>query len=169
MQTLGWKPYMPKELGRFYMWFSLVLSSLFFRLNGSVRRVCDLFNLPLCAIRAEQKSFSLRNSLWKTIIAYAISSERMKRSCKHLSINLGLLDIMCLLANNEVNKMLWNKGVCAPAHIISYFVNLLISSVQNSTLTKRRTHSIFGESRVTKKQVSPQARAAFTQAAAQGG
>lgn len=94
-----------KQLGRFYMWFSLVLSSLFFRLKGRVRRVCDLFDLPLCATRAEQKIFSLSNSLWKTIIAYAISSERMKRSCKHLSINLGLLDIVCLLVN-EVKKML---------------------------------------------------------------
>jgi hypothetical protein len=58
-------------------------------------------NLPLCAIKAEQKSFSLENSLWKTIIAY---QERMKGSCKHLSINRCVLDIVCFLANKEAEK-----------------------------------------------------------------
>jgi hypothetical protein len=38
---------MSKELGRFYMWYSLVLSSLFFRLSGRVRRVSDFLYLPV--------------------------------------------------------------------------------------------------------------------------
>jgi hypothetical protein len=100
-----WSSYFSQTPRTFrYGWFlCMVFSSSASIISPSDQSgpVCVPINLPLCAIKAKQRSFSLESSLWKAIIAYL---ERMEGSCKHLSINRCSLDTVCFSANKEAGE-----------------------------------------------------------------
>jgi len=101
---------LPTDLGRLCMWLTLpIFVSVIFSYDQSSCPSFIPINLPLCAIKTEQKSFNLESALRETIIA------NWKDLVNIFLSNMAYLS--CKSRNTERND--WNKVFSLCTHFLA--------------------------------------------------